>query len=621
MPQVARPGVSLLGGVMEFRTINSPHEAFELATSLPDVISVDTEYVKGDPRTTTLLSIIVSNGEWACAFDSSYLSIVGPMLKSRKLIFLQDYNHCDTIILLKHNCDLRSTLCYNLIDMHHIQDENLDHDLGSRVLSEFGDNYKSQFWDKYENFEDAEYQDALEYQCKDAIYTYRLGIKDLKAIGSKIQLYEHIRRTSMALLETQINGLKVNTELISKMEEEVRLQIEGCLPKLADEFKEYCDRWEFRKYLQSISKLKKQSAMLNRKRIKFSFESDKKLSQLLYDIDLMGLPILGLTKNKNPSVDYDTLEKLVAECPEIQSIFDYKQLKSVYSTFIKGLLARVDNNRIYPNFNTSGTKTGRISHSNPNTANLPKEGVIRNFYIPDDGYVLIGADYEQLEVVIELNLTEDPGLKEIILEGKSKHDLFKEELDKAGFNLPRSQVKNINFALQYDAQAPKIAKMIEKCPHRPKEPCKCKINAQRIIDVFYNKFNGVKRVKAETCVILSQYLQVTNLFGRTRHFSVPKNEYEESKQQRQGYNFLIQGVAGDACNRAYWRYHEALTSRGWGTTLFSVHDEIVAQVKPEHAEEAKELLIQIMEEASQYLKFKYPLKAKAYGPLKYWQKT
>src|ERR1044072_8832817 len=102
--------------------------------------------------------------------------------------------------------------------------------------------------------------------------------------------------------------------------------------------------------------------------------------------------------------------------PEIQVLADYKETKSLYGTFVEGMLDQVDGGRIYPRFNVNGTTTGRLSHSGPNMANLPRDGVIRNFFIPDDGNSIIGADYSQLEVVVEANLTEDKSLLKIILE-------------------------------------------------------------------------------------------------------------------------------------------------------------------------------------------------------------
>ncbi len=591
---------------MEFFKVETRQQAIDLIKIMPDVIAIDTEFVKGDPRTTKLLKVIIADDTRAWSIEPELLALLTPTIQSRSIILLQDYNHCDTVILLKHGCDLRKSTTFNLIDMHHLIDENADHDLGSRVLDNFSDNYKSKFWGKYKNYEDAPEDEALEYECKDAIYTYRLGVSDLLNVPC---LYKNINKLRSALLFTELEGVRVDVELMTRTKETMKTKIEEYLPKLRSEFDDYCKIWEMRKWVEEINKRKTESGKNKVPQPVFSFASDKNVAWLVYEG--LGLPIIEKTEKGNPSTSFETLKELSETHPEISTIVEYKEIKAVYSTFVEGMLERVDNGRIYPHFNVSGTATGRISHTNPNMGNLPKEGVIRNFFLPSEGMVLFGADYAQLEVVVELNLTEDLGLKEIVCGGASKHDLFKDALDKAGFNLPRSQVKNINFALQYGAGARKISKMVG-CDET---------SANNIIKVFYDKFSGVKALKESVNNTLSKESKITNLAGRTRRFERSNNKYETYRQQRQAYNFLIQGVAAEACNMAYYRFHEWIKATGRGRAMFSVHDEIVAECLPENVEEYKKKLIDIMAESTVDFNFKYPLTAKAYGPLTCWSKT
>ncbi len=593
---------------MEFYRIQTEQQARELINIMPEIVAIDTEYVKGDPRWTKLLSVIVADSERAWVVSPSLLPMLAQTIRARKLIFLQDYNHCDTIILLKNGVDLRETNCHNLIDMHHLLDENAEHDLGSRILSRWQDNYKKDFWEQYDNFEDAPEDAQLEYAGKDGIYTYRLGVTDFVNLKNN-DLYHHVRQLSAALLDTELNGLNLNYDLMLNTESETRCLIQNCLIELRQEYNDYCTIWEFNEWVKKVGKYKTIGGRLSAKRPTFSFESDKQIAWLVYEA--LGLPINTKTKTGNPSTDFESLSALAVDNPGLRSLVKYKDIKSLYATFMVGMLERVHEGKIYPNFNVSGTGTGRISHSNPNMGNLPKEGVIRNFFIPSPGMCIIGADYAQLEVIVELNLTEDPGLKEIVCGGASKHDLFKADLDKDGFNIPRGQVKNINFALQYGAAAPKIAKMVG-----------CSLqDAERILATFYRRFSGVKKLKDETSARIANNGQITNLAGRTRHFPAPKNKYELFRQQRQAYNFLIQGVAAEACNRAYYRYANHAKRIGDGRALFSVHDEIVVECSPWAAEQAKINLVSIMEQSTQDFNFKYPLTAKAYGPLDKWSKT
>lgn len=593
---------------MQFNKITTILEAISLSKAMPEVIAIDTEYVKGDPRTTQLLSVIIADSDRAWSFTPEFLPYLIDVIKSRKLVFLQDYNRCDTMILLKNGCDLRETNCHNLIDMHHLIDENADHDLGSRVLAEYNDNYKHEFWTTYKNFEDAPEDEALEYSCKDAIYTYRLGEKDLSELmyhGDFSDLYDHVRQLSAALFETQLNGLGVNVKLMEQTKESMQKEINLYLPKLRQEFEDYCEIWEMQEWTRQVNRRTSDSGKLRVPRPTFSFDSDKQIAWLVYEA--LRCPVNAKTKKGNPSTSSESLGDLMGGEKRLESIVKYKEVKSVYSTFVEGMLERVEDDKIYPSFNVSGTTTGRISHSNPNMGNLPKTGIIRNFFIPSPGMVFIGADYSQLEVVIEANLTEDLQLLKIINEGANKHDITAQ-----GLGIDRNGAKTLNFALQYGAGAGKVSRILG---------CS-KTEGEDIFKRYWELYSGVFSLKEKVNKEIQETGQITNLAGRTRHFPKTNNKYEVFKQQRQAYNFLIQGVAGEACNRAFYRVSDYLKNKlGFGKALFSVHDEILCEVEEGHAEYEMEQLVAIMEQSTKDFNFKYPLTAKTYGPLTCWSKT
>jgi len=592
---------------MEFIKITSHKHALEEIPKIPDVVAIDTEYVKGNPRTTKLLSVIIANNDKAWIFDAELLSVFKECILSRSLIFLQDYNHCDTIILYKHGIDIRDLNCHNLIDMHHLLDENADHSLESRVLETFGDDYKTRLKGQFDN---------LEYMGKDGIYTYKLGIKDYETMECGPDtpelwgLYGHVRKLSRALLDTKLNGLKVNTALIQHEYDHFAPKIKAAEVKVRTELNEYCELWELEKWVKNIqkweSKLKRPPTDDQRLRIKrpvFNFNSNEQVAWLVYEA--LKCEVISKTKTGNPSTDFETLQTLAESEPTLRSLVELAELKSQFTNFIEGMLNRVEDNRIYPQFNVSGTSTGRISHSDPNMGNLPKTGTIRNFFVPDDGMVIIGADYSQLEVVIEANLTDDPQLLKIINVGASKHDITAQ-----GLGIDRNSAKTLNFALQYGAGVGKVRKILGVTQSE----------AEDIYKRYWELYSGVSALKEKVSKEIQETGQITNLAGRTRHFSPPKNKYERYKQERQAYNFLIQGVAAECCNRAFYRTCEYFKDKP-AQTLFSVHDEIVCQVEADKARAAKNSLVLFMNESSKDFNFKYPLTAKAYGPLDKWDKT
>ena len=575
-------------------------------------MAIDTEFVKGDPRFTELLSVIIADSERAWAVAPSLLPTLASSLRARKLIFLQDYNHCDTIILLKNGVDLRETNCHNLIDIHHLLDENANHDLGSRVQEVFNDDYKRLFWNTYKNYEDAPEEEALEYACKDAIYTYRLGIQDYETIENGPdtpdlwQLYQHVRQLSASLLDTQLNGVRVNVKLMQDTKDSMYKEISGYHETLREEFNDYCEIWEMQEWEKQISKRTSDSGKLRVPRPCFSFSSDRQVAWLVYEA--LGLPVINKTKTGNPSTDFETLQTLSEGERRLERLVRFKDIKSTYSTFVEGMLERVKDGRIYPDFNVSVTNTGRISHSNPNMGNLPKTGVIRNFFIPNPGMCFIGADYSQIEVVVEANLTEDPQLLKIINEGKSKHDITAE-----GLGIDRNAAKTLNFALQYGAGVDKVRKILGVS----------RDEAEDIYKRYWELYSGVSALKEKVNKEIQETGQITNLAGRTRHFPQTQNKFELFKQQRQAYNFLIQGVAAEACNRAFYLFANWLKKNAEGRALFSVHDEILCEVyqqDPQRPYWLMQELVDTMESVSKDFNFKYPLKAVAYGPLDKWSK-
>lgn len=595
---------------MEFKRITTEREAAPKLRHLPKVVALDLEFEcqktpRGDLDTSTakLISIVIGNADIAYSFPVELLDVVWKALERCRLIFTQFFS-TDARVLKKYGKDLLTLPFIDDCLLDHLIDENVEHNLGSMVLRRYGDNYKEEFWSKYKNIEDAPEDERLEYESKDAIYQYRLGRDYMDELRGKEALIEHVHNLARALYETEVRGVKVDVELIRQTKKTMSTEIEQYIPKLEREFRDHCALWELEKWNDEISKRKTEKGRLQVSRPKFSFASSTQIQWLVYDA--LQCPVMGKTKKGSPSTDYETLETLSKDHPELKTLVEYKGAKTLYSTFVEGMLDRVIDSRIYPRFNVNGTTTGRISHSNPNLGNIPKDGPIRGFFIPDDGRVLIGADFSQLEVIVEANLTKDPNLIRIINEGVSKHDITAE-----GLRISREAAKTLNFALQYGAGVHKVSKLLN-CSYSA---------AQDTFDRYWKLYSGVKILKDQTSANLERDNSVTNLFGRTRHFPKPQNDFEKGKQERQAYNFLIQGVGADLCNRAFYEYYDNLRSTGRGESLWSVHDEILAQVKPEYAEEEKQTLVKTMTDLTEFIGFEFPLQAVAYGPLKVWAKT
>lgn len=587
---------------MKYEVISRPKAGYVF----PKVISLDTEYSEKNIRKAKLLSISIGVSPDLTYILEDFRS-VKKFIDEAEIIFTWNGVVDHFIITRNTSYDFPRSKIIDGMLCEHLVDERLSHSLGEYALREFNDNYKQEFWSKYSTYQEAPKSEAYEYEMRDGCYTRHAGIKYLEALKDRWALVEHTHRLQWALFETEIRGIKVNRDLMVKTKKEMSGKINEYLPKLRNEFDEYCKIWELQKWKEEINKRKSDKGRLSVGRPVFSFTSDRQLSDLLFSENCLQLPIIEKTKKGNPSTSHESLQKLAESHPEVQTIVDYKETKAVYSTFVEGMLNRVeDDNRIYPGFFINGTATGRISHNNPNMGNLPTDGVIRNFFIPESGNSIVGADYSQLEVVVEANLTQDSQLLKIINEGASKHDITA-----IGLGLPRETAKTLNFALQYGAGVHKISKLLG-VSHA---------DSEGIFKRYWELYAGVKALKDATCKALEATGKVTNIFGRTRHFSKPSNEFEKAKQERQAYNHLIQGVGADITNRATYLVSESFKKYDYGRLWFSVHDEIITEVKQSCIEDAKQCIVTCMDEPNDFLQLKYRVQSKLYGPLSCWGKV
>lgn len=402
--------------------------------------------------------------------------------------------------------------------------------------------------------------------------------------------------------------MRVDVPLIMATAEQMSGQITDAKLGLRPAAEAHCQRWELEKWLTELDKRKTDRGKAGVPKPEFSFGSHAQVKWLLYES--MGLPVLAKTKAGHPATDYDALTKLKAEVENPPIILDrllaYAGLEMLYNTFVIGILERQVDGVLYPEFNVNGTKTGRISHSNPNMGNMPKEGVFRNFILPTLGKIC-GEDYTQLEVIIEANLTHDKNLVKIIMEGASKHDITAQAL-----GVSRDVAKTLNFAMQYWCTAEKVAKLLKIS----------RAEGLFVYNKYWETYSGPKALKEQTDRELETQGYVTNIFGRSRHFDLEgMGFWDLERAKRQAYNFKVQGPGGDIMNRAFYMRGDHLRKTGRGRALWTVHDETIEDIKEPYIAEEQELRGKTMCSIGDELGFAYPLATKPYGPFDRWCKA
>lgn len=512
------------------------------------------------------------------SFDLRFLARAGVPLH-------EHYHYSDTLIL------------------SHLLDENGEHGLGALVKRYYGDTYKEEFWAKYKRASEAPEGELAAYNAKDVHYTAQLHTHlsgELTTGGVPRALVSHVHSLQRSLLYTEISGIAIDVPHLMQKGMELKTTIEALLPQMrkavADEISIIeCDEW-----VREIEKRKTPAGRSRVSRPEFSFDSARQLASLLYGA--LSLPEQVNEKTKNISVDFDSLEKIKDMHPIIDMIQKYREANKIYGTYIEGTLERMVEGRIYPSFNTTGTATGRISHSNPNMGNLPREGGIRGMFVPDPGCVFISADFSQLEVCLSAHFTGDTNLLRIVNEGVSQHDITA-----ASLNIPRNLAKTVNFGMQYGCSHFKVAKTLGVSNEK----------GQEAYDKYWATYAGQKRVMDECAKAIDAGQPIISPFGRRRRFEKRKRQAWDSAY-RQAWNALVQGTGADLTSRAFYLTDSALRRLGIGKGLFTVHDECIIQVKQEHAEEAEKILLETMKSVGQEIPLTVALKAEGSGPCDRW---
>lgn len=329
----------------------------------------------------------------------------------------------------------------------------------------------------------------------------------------------------------------------------------------------------------------------------FNINSTKQLGEVLFGE--LELPILKKTKT-GYSTDAETLDKLRPYHPIIDAILEYRQVAKLRSTYCEGLLKVADEEgRVHSSFNQTVTATGRLSSSEPNLQNIPIRTEtgrrLRKFFLPKNSdYVLVDADYSQIELRVLAAVSGDEHMIRAFAEGEDIHTMTAasvfgvspEEVTEE----QRKRAKAVNFGIVYGISAFSLGNDIGVS----------KYEADRYIRQYLARYPGVSAYLEQTVEKAGQDGYVTTIFGRRRYIpelSSPKKQLQ-AFGKRVAMNSPIQGAAADIIKIAMIRVAEALEKSGIDARLIlQVHDELILEAHHSCAKEAADLLKREMESA------------------------
>jgi DNA polymerase I len=317
----------------------------------------------------------------------------------------------------------------------------------------------------------------------------------------------------------------------------------------------------------------------------FNVNSTPQLRTILFDK-------LGLTPQKKTktgySTDQSTLEKLQGEHPIIDHLLRYREVEKLRSTYGEGLLAEVGpDGRIHATFNQTVARTGRLSSDAPNLHNIPvrsEEGKrFREAFVPADGYELLVADYNQIELRCIAHLAEDPGLIEAFTAGEDIHNSTASRVfgvdPGAVTGEQRSKAKMVSYGLAYGMEAYGLGQRLNIPTSE----------AQQILDAYFVAFPSVKAFMERTVAEARDRGYTETVFGRRRKIPELSSGQRNIRMagERQAMNAPIQGLAADIFKVALVRLDAALDERSLDSRLIlQVHDEVLVEVPPAERDRA-----------------------------------
>jgi len=328
---------------------------------------------------------------------------------------------------------------------------------------------------------------------------------------------------------------------------------------------------------------------------RFNINSNQQLGDVLFSE--LKLPHSKKTKT-GYSVNADVIEGLKGMHPIIDHLLAYRQLSKLKSTYVDGLLALMDANtgRVYTSFNQTVASSGRLSSSNPNLQNIPVRTElgrqIRRAFIADPSYVLLTADYSQIELRILAHITHEPRLIEAFSKGEDIHSITAASL----FGVPVEQVtkdqrrlaKTVVYAILYGQSAYGLAQVTGMS----------NTDAANFIKRYHETFPNIKSYVDSTLHQAHTQGYVNTLYGRKRFIPDMRalSHNERQALEREAMNMPIQGTNADLIKIAMLRLHHAFKVNQMKTKMIlQVHDELVFEVPTEELKRAQYLIKTLME--------------------------
>ena len=506
----------------------------------------------------------------------NFLTIISPLMNDESIIKIGHNIKYDNSILNKYGIDVKgfhdTMLMSYVLDAgvnRHSMDELASIHLNRQTIK-FKDvvgSGKSQI-----TFDKVKIEDALNYAAEDAEITFKLYLFLKKRVNQERgnYIYTNIERELINPIQSmEINGIKVDKKYLSN---------------LSIKFSQRIEKLEKKIYKETGSE--------------FNIGSPKQLSEILFDKLKLKPP--KKTKTGEKSTGIEVLEDLAYEGNKVaDNIIQWRQLSKLKNTYTDALQNHIvrETGRIHTSFAMASTNTGRLASSDPNLQNIPirtEEGKsIRKAFVPDEGFVMLAADYSQIELRVLAHMADVKQLKEAFINNEDIHQITAAEI----FNVKLKEVDNelrrkakaVNFGIIYGISAYGLAKQLAISNYE----------AGDFIKRYFQKFSGIREFMDHTKEFCRKNGYVETVCGRKCFFPriKDKNFALRSFQERAAINAPIQGTAADIIKLAMIKINGKIKDSKDCKMLLQVHDELIFEIKKNKLNHFKEIIIKEMENA------------------------
>ena len=485
----------------------------------------------------------------------------------------------DIKVLAKYDVEVKGKLFDTMI-AHYLINPDMRHNMD--VLAETYLNYTPVSIEELigkkgknqKSMADVPVDQQTEYAVEDADVTLQLKEHFQKELGeaNTQKLFDEIEIPLVQVLaDMELEGINLDQEFLGSLSEALNNDIASLEKSIYEEAGE-----------------------------EFNIGSPKQLGEILFDkLKLVDKP--KKTRTGQYSTAEDVLSYLAPDHEIVQHVLDYRGLSKLKSTYVDALPAQVNakTGRVHTDYMQTVAATGRLSSNNPNLQNIPirteRGRQVRKAFVPrNEDYVLLAADYSQIELRIIAALSQEETMMKAFQEGEDIHASTAAKV----FNVPidevtreqRSNAKTVNFGIIYGVSAFGLSNQTDLTRSESKE----------LIDTYYKTYPKLRNYMSEQVDFARENGYVSTVLGRRRYLKDinSSNAVVRGAAERNAVNAPIQGSAADIIKIAMIKIHHKLKDKGLRTKmLLQVHDELVFDVYKSELEEVQELIKSEMEHA------------------------